>query len=559
MPNIISYNKRLEALRSERSTFMPLYRELSDYHLAHRGRFLTSDRNKGHKRNTKQINNTSRLSVRTLQSGMMSGISSPARPWFRLSSGESDLDDVTAVKTWLHQVQQLMYKVFAQSNLYNSLHQLYGELGVFGTAAMGIFQDFENVIWCRPYTVGSYMIGLNAQNISDTFYREYEISVGQCIKQFGEENVSITVQQQWAKGNSEAWVKVVHAIEPNDDRDGASPLARDKAWRSAYYESNKGSKGAVNSNKFLRQSGFDDFAIVTPRWDVTAEDVYATDCPGITSLGDTKALQLAERRKYQALDKLVNPPLQGPSALKNKINNGTVGPNEIIWHEQNGKGLTSIYGNYRPDINVIKEEINSVENRIQRSFYEDLFLMLAQTDRRQITAREVAEKHEEKLLMLGPVLERLHTELLDPLIDRTFNILQQNGVLPLPPPELQNRELNVEYVSVLAQAQRLVSLGAVDRLVQFSGELSTIWPEARHKVNATRAVDEYAESLGVDPSLVNSDDQAAAMAQAEAEQLAQAQAMATAQQGAEMAKTASETEISEDNALGTVMRRAGLA
>ena len=556
MPTIISYNKRLEALRSERSSFIPLYRELSDYHLAHRGRFLTSDRNKGYKRNTKQINNTSRMSARTLASGMMSGITSPARPWFRLSSGDSKLDDSKAVKMWLHEVQQLMYKVFAQSNTYNALHQLYSEIGVFGTAAMGVFHDFENVIWCKPYTVGSYMIGLNSQNVSDTFYREYEISVGQCIKQFGEENVSQSVMEQWKKGNSEAWVKIVHAVEPNDDRDNASPMARDKPWRSVYYEAKNGTK--EGTEKFLRESGFDEFPIVTPRWDVTAEDVYATDCPGITALGDTKAMQLAERRKYQALDKIVNPPLQGPSSMKNKINGGIVGPNDIVWHEQSSEGLSSIY-DFRPDMGAIHNEILNVENRVQRAFYEDLFLMLAQTDRRQITAREVAEKHEEKLLMLGPVLERLHTELLDPLIDRTFNILQANGVLPPPPPELQNRELNVEYVSVLAQAQRLVATGAVDRLTQFVGQAAAVWPNARHKVDELRMVDEYAESLGVDPSLVRSDAEVDARVQAEQQQAAQAQAMANAEQGANMAKTASETEVSEDNALGAVMRRAGLA
>ena len=556
MPTINSYNKRLEALRSERSSFIPLYRELSDYHLAHRGRFLTSDRNKGYKRNTKQINNISRLASRTLASGMMSGITSPARPWFRLGTGDKNLDDIQAVKLWLHEVQQVMYKVFSQSNTYNALHQLYSELGVFGTAAMGVYQDFENVIWCKPYTVGSYMLGLNSQNTADTFYREYEVSVGQCIKQFGEENVSQSVLEQWKKGNSEAWVKIVHAIEPNDDRDGNSPLASQKAWRSVYYEAKSGTKEGIE--KFLRESGFDDFPVLAPRWDVTAEDVYATDCPGITGLGDTKALQLAERRKYQALDKIVNPPLQGPSSMKNKLNGGVVGPNDVIWHDQSGEGLRSIY-DYRPDINAINQEIGNVENRVQRAFYEDLFLMLAQTDRRQITAREVAEKHEEKLLMLGPVLERLHTELLDPLIDRTFNILQQNGVLPEPPPELQNKDLNVEYVSVLAQAQRLVATGAVDRLVGFTSQVAQVWPEARHKVNASRAIDEYAESLGVDPSMIRSDEEVTAMAQAEAQQAAQAQAMATAQQGVDMAKTASETDMSEDNALGATMRRAGLA
>jgi hypothetical protein len=557
MPTIISYNKRLEAMRSERSTFIPLYRELSDHHLSHRGRFLTSDRNKGHKRNTKQINNTSRMAARTLASGMMSGITSPARPWFRLGTGDSALDDLASVKSWLHEVQLIMYKVYAASNTYNSLHTLYSELGVFGTGAMGVFQDFDNVIWCKPYTVGSYMIGLDGKNVSDSFYREYELSVGQVVKQFGIENVSHSTKQMWEHGNIETWVKVVHAIEPNDDRDGASPMAKDKATRSAYYEVDNSQK--ENSTRFLRESGFDEFPILTPRWDVTGEDIYATDCPGITALGDTKAMQLAEKRKYQAIDKMVNPPLQGPSGLQAKMKGGLPGPNEIIWHDKTGGGLTSIYSNYRPEIGQIKEEILNVEDRVQRAFYEDLFLMLANTDRRQITAREVAEKHEEKLLMLGPVLERLHTELLDPLIDRTFNILQRNGVLPPPPPELADRELEVEYVSVLAQAQRLVNTGAIDRLSQYTAGIAQVWPEARHKFNAVQSIDDYADALGVDPAIVNSDEVVAAMAQAEQQAAAAAQAQAQAEQLTNMAKTASETEVSEDNALGRVMQRAGLA
>lgn len=560
MPTIKSYNKRLEALRSERSSFIPLYQELSDYHLAHRGRFLTSDRNKGHKRNTRQINNTSRLASRTLASGMMSGITSPARPWFRLSSGDKSMDDLAAVKSWLHAVQKVMYRVFSSSNTYNSLHTLYAEMGVFGIGAIGVFKDFDNVIWCRPYTVGSYMIGANGKNTIDTFYREYEYTVSQVVKEFGIDNCSNSVKEQWKKGNTEAWIKLVHAIEPNDDRDSNSPLASEKKFRSVYYEQSTARHRTEVSfeDKFLSRSGFDTFPVLTPRWDVTAEDIYAVDCPGITSIGDVKSMQLAERRKYQALDKVVNPPLQGPSSLKNKMKGGVLKGGEVVYHDETTEGLTSIYQNYRPDIPAIKEEILDAEQRISRAFYEDLFLMLAQTDRRQITAREVAEKHEEKLLMLGPVLERLHTELLDPLIDRTFDILQDVGVLPEPPPELQGKELNIEYVSVLAQAQRLVNTGAIDRLSQYTSQIAQVWPDARHKFNAIQSIDDYADALGVDPAIVNSDEVVEQMVQAERQAQAQAQAQEQAGALAHSAKLLSETDTGGDNALSGIMERAGL-
>lgn len=555
--SIKSFNKRLESLKSERSSFIPVYKELSDYHLAHRGRFLTSDRNKGFKRNTRQYNNTSRMSSRTLASGMMAGITSPARPWFTLQAPDPELNEYAAVKQWLHQVQTTMYKVFNQSNLYNALHTVYSELGVFGTAPMGIYQDFKNVIWCKPYTVGSYMLGANGRGDVDAFYREYELTVGQLVKEFGIENCSSHVRDQWKAGNTEAWVQLVHAVETNDDRDRMSPLARDKAFRSVYYETSMGDKRNTEE-KYLKESGFDDFPILAPRWDITGEDIYATDCPGMVALGDTKGLQLGEKRKYQALDKIVSPPMQGDAALKNMMSKGT-GPDEILWlSNANTGGLRSLYENYRPDLNAMMAVNQESEMRIKRAFYEDLFLMISQSDRRQVTAREIAEKQEEKLLMLGPVLERLHAELLDPLIDRTFSILQRTGVLPPPPPELQDVELKVEYVSILAQAQRMVSVGGLERVANFASQLTTIWPEAAHKFDAQQAIDEYAESMGVSPRVIRPDDEAEAIAQAQQEAQAQQQAMMQGQAMAETAKTASEADTGGENALSDMLRNAGL-
>ncbi|MCP5092654.1 MAG: phage tail protein, partial [Gammaproteobacteria bacterium] len=314
------------------------------------------------------------------------------------------------------------------------------------------------------------------------------------VKGFGINNVSAPVRDQWNRGDTEAWVHLVHAIEPNDDRDRSSPLARHKAFRSVYYETGKGR--GVKPNQFLRESGFNRFPVVVPRWDVTAEDAYATDCPGMTALGDTKALQLAERRHAQMVDKEADPPLQGPSTIKNALDNGRVGAGDVIAVPTTGGGLSSIY-DFKPNLVAVENKIEKIERRIDVAFYKPLFLMLAETDRRDITAREVAEKHEEKLLMLGPVLERLHTELLDPIIDRTFDLLQDNGVLPEPPEELRDRDLSVEYVSVLAQAQRLVATGAIDRLTQYTSAVSAVWPAARHKININKSVDEYAGALGV--------------------------------------------------------------
>lgn len=553
--SVKQYNKRLESLRSERSTFFPLWQELSDYNLGHRGRFLTSDRNKGYKRNTKQINNTSRMAVRTLAGGMMAGITSPARPWFRLGITDRELREYKSVKEWLDQVQALMYRVYSASNTYNVLHQIYSELGVFGGGVMGVFDNYDNVINCMPYTIGSYLLASNGENKIDTFYREYEITVAQCVKQFGYENCSVSVRNQWDNGGSENWVQVVHVIEPNDDRDLISPLAKHKRFRSVYYE--KSSKTAEKENEFLRQSGFDIFPILAPRWEVVGEDVYATDSPGITSLGDTKALQLGEMRKYQVLDKLVKPKLQAPATLRNSTSGAGLDDEDVVWTNEPTGGVRSVY-EVRPDLNAMQAINQEAEMRIKRAYYEDMFLMLSQSDRAQITAREVAEKHEEKLLMLGPVLERLHSELLDPLIDITFNKLQTHGALPPAPKEIQGKEIDVEYVSILAQAQRMVAVSGLERIGAYVGQIASVWPEARHKFDPLQAVDEYAEALGVAPSVIKGDDEVNAAIAAERQA---AQQQAVMQQNiamADAAKTASEADTSGDNGLTRLMQRAGL-
>jgi hypothetical protein len=547
-----SFRKRVELMRNERTSFFPYWQDLSDFCLAHRGRFLITDRDKGYKRNTKQINNTARLAVRTLASGMMAGITSPARPWFKLGMADDTLMEIPDVKMWLMNVERLMREIFNQSNLYNSLHATYQELGVFGTASMGVFEDFENVIRCKPYTVGSYFLALNGKDVVDTWAREYQMTVAQVVDRFGFDQCSVSVQNQWNSGNTEQWVSVTHMVEPNSNRDHMSPLAKDKRFRSVYYEEAKGSKG----DKFLLESGFDELPILAPRWEVTGEDIYGVACPGMDALGDTQTLQVSEEMKYQGYEKTVDPHMIAPSTMRNAVTDG-LPPGEISFVDPSAlEGLRSAY-NINFPLQYMNEDIAIVQERINKAFYVDLFMMLSNTDRRQITAREIAERHEEKLLMLGPVLERLHNELLDPLIDRTFNIGLKAGIFGEIPEQLSEKSIKVEYISVLAQAQRLIAVGGIRQVAGYVGEIAAIWPEARHKFKAAKSVDDMAAAIGVSPDLIASDDEYQQAVQAEAEAAQQAQAAASMPQMVDSAKTLSETDMTGDTALNTVMARAG--
>jgi len=545
------FERRLNALKSERDGggWLSHWRELSDYVLPRRGQFLVTDRNKGDKRNGKIIDNTATLAARTLASGMVAGITSPARPWFRLSTPDPDLKEYGPVKVWLHDVEQRMREVFARSNVYNALPTLYGELGVFGTAAIFVQEDYETIIRVHPYTVGEYFLANSARLTVDSLYREFSLSVAQAVEQFVRQpngamdwsRVSNTVKSLYEKGNYDEWVEFVHAIEPNPDRIPGMEDARNMPWRSVYYQKD-GDRGQL-----ARVGGFKQFPVMAPRWDLMGQDVYGRS-PGMDCLGDVKALQVMQKEKAKAVQKMVTPPMVGGAGLKNAAISALPGGVTFVDGNEPVKQLAPLY-QVNPQIQHLLLDIDDHRKRIDKAFFADLFMMVSQMERAQITAYEIQVRQEEKLLMLGPVLERLHDELLDPLIDRTFAIMQDKGLLPPAPEELSGSDLRIEYISVLAQAQKAVATSGVERFAGFVGNLAAVKPDVLDKFDTDQAVDEYADALGVSPRIVRSDDDVAKVRQARAQQEQAAQAMQMTQMAAQGAETLSRTDMRGDNAL----------
>ena len=534
------YMKRWSMLRAERATWLPDYRDLVDYVAPLSGRFFYTDANKGNKvqRQKKVYDTTAKRSLTVLSAGLMAGMTSPARPWFRLALSDRVLMERHDVKTWLQDTTDQMREVFSRSNTYRALHQMYYELGAFGTAASVVMPDFDNVIHLYPLTIGEYCLATNEKGIVNTLYREFNMTVGQMVSQFGKDNCSMQVQQQYDRGNLDQWVPVHHVIEPRLGRDITKLDNRNMKFKSVYYELG----GQVDPNKLLSESGYKRFRALAARWNVTGNDVYGTG-PGHDALPDIRQLQFEQLRKGHAIDYQVQPPLAVPASLReagiNRLPGGvqfvdSVGPENTI------RSMFEVNLN----LQHLMESIYDVRSRIKSNFYEDLFLMLANDTRSGITATEVAERHEEKLLMLGPVLERLHNELLDPLIDSTFEALSEAGALPPIPDALRGMDINVEYVSVLAQAQRAVGLASYDRAIATVGAIAgaTQDPTVWDKLDTDQIIDEYTDALGLPPRTVRSDEQVAAMRAERAKKQQAAESLAAAQSMADTAATASQVD-----------------
>jgi hypothetical protein len=193
--------------------------------------------------------------------------------------------------------------------------------------------------------------------------------------------------------------------------------------------------------------------------------------------------------------------------------------------------------------------IVDLREAIRAGFYNDLFLLTAMSDRREVTAREIAERHEEKILMLAPLSEAVHSDLLDPLITVSFNKCMEAEIIPPPPEELDGMDLRVEYIDVLTQAQKMVGITANEQLAGYVGNLTAVYPEARHKFNVLEAIEDYADRLGVPPKLTRTDDEVNGIIQNEQKQAQMQQQMEQMGQAAQGAKVLSEVDLDGNNAL----------
>lgn len=488
-------------LRIDRYSWWTHWREIANYLIPRRYKwFITPNQmNRGSPINNLIIDSSPAIALRTCSAGMMAGITSPSRPWMRMTLEDDSLAEHPSVRVWLDEVTRLMLHVFAKSNYYTSKHMQYTDLAAFGTAPVIIYEDFKDVIRCYNPCAGEYYLQNSYRLEVDTFAREYVRNMSQMVQEFGLENCSTDVQTAYKTGGAQLTREKImtHVIEPTDAKTPA--LKKTYPYREVYWE------WGSSKNLIMRMRGFHEFPVSAPRWDLVSNDAYGRS-PGMDALGDIKQLQVEQKRKAQGIDKQVNPPLLGDPSLKNEPMSTIPGGITYVSNIGSNAGLKPIY-EVKPDLEHMVKDIEQVTNRIDRVFFKDLFMMISELDTVR-SAAEIAERKSEKMLQLGPMLERFHNEGLQKDIDRTFAIMWRAGMIPKPPAELRGQRIKIEYTSVLAEAQRAVMTTAIERLVSFVGSIASGQegrgghPDILDNLDWDEITDTYAGMLGVPAKLV---------------------------------------------------------
>lgn len=552
MKAVKAIQQRETQLIQDRETFDPTWVDIRDNLLPFHGRNLAGcesrEDQRGHLKSHKILDGTATRALAVTAAGMQAGINSPARPWFKLGYSDRDLTEWKPVRLWLDQAEQVVRRIYSKSNIYNMLHHTYMELIAFATGAAAIVPDFDTVVRARPFTIGEYWLGLNDKAKVDSFYRKYRLSALQIVSQFGIDNVSQAVRSAYENNRTEETFVVNHFVEPNDDRI-KFPFGDGKAFRSVYHEK------SMKDGQVLGVMGSEIFPILAPRWHTVGMMAYGFG-PGHATLNDIKGLQTEKEKQLMALDKHVDPAMVGPSTLEDEVIDAT--PGGITYDDSltATSGLRPLYQTSPNIIQYMTAEIQDTRNAIRAGLFTDLFTMIANSVDVQKTATEVAALKEEKMMVLGPVLDSVHDEVHDPLISAVVHYADMADMLPPPPDEIAGMEMEVEYISILAQAQKLVATTGIEQVAGFVGNLSSVFPEARFKFNATEAIDEYADAVGVSARVINSDQEVAAMQQKEQQQIEAQQQLEAGAASAQQAKVLSETDMGGNNALNALLGQA---
>lgn len=539
-PDKAVLNRKIKNLYQARREYELRWREIRDYQLPYVGEFDdTADRaNPGRRRDLAVVHGVAWMANQVFAAGILSGLTPPSRQWFRLAYKRPELNSNVEACRLLDERQEIIAHVLAKSNFYNSVHSCYLELP-FGQAPLAIFADPVNGVRFQAQTIGTYALGTDGFGRVTTFAKKYWMTLQQVADRFGLEALPPQLQEV-AKNDvySDRKYQVNWLVEPNTDRILGYDDNLNMPYRSVYWLDKSG------PDEFLYIGGFEEWPVPTGRYLVSGLEAYGRG-PGWFAEGDSKMLQLLKKDYLTAVELNIKPPMKGPANL---MHNGGINliPGGLTPVDDQSQQYVQPLFNVNLDLNHAQQEIIRVEDSIKRYYSADLFRMLDGIENTRMTAREVVERTQEKLQQLGPVVERLQDEFLNLILARVYNILDREGAFPPIPEELleilDGEDIDVDYISPLAQAQKMSGLVNIEQGLAQVAQMAQIWPEVTNKIDPIRAISKYFEMLGAPAIMQRSAEELSeleARQQAAAqEQQAMAQGLAVAQAAAPIADAA---------------------
>ena len=514
--------KRFASLQNQRQNWESHWQEVADY-IVPRKADITKKRTSGDKRTELIFDGTAIHAAELMASSLHGMLTNASTPWFALRFGDDNFETDDMAKEWLLGVTDVMYQELHRSNLHEAIHELYSDLVTFGTAVMFIDKDENDTLRFSTRHIAECYLAEDEFGRVDTVYREFRMSARAAVRQFGEENVSKRIAKT-AEQNPYDHVKILHLVTPRTERIVERLDAINKPIASIYID--------PEDKIILSESGFDEMPYVVPRFlKASFEHGYGRS-PAMTALADTKMLNKMSETVIRAAQLQIHPPLMVPD-------DGFISPVRTI-----PGGLNFYRAGTRDRIEPLNIGSNNplgndmLEQRrtqIRAAFYVDQLIL---GNAPGMTATEVIQRTEEKMRLLAPAVGRLQAELLSPLIDRVYNILARKKAYAPAPEFMQNNQIDIEYVSPLAKAQRSGDVQSAMQLFQFLAPLMQIDPSVVDYIDLDGLASHIIKVTNVPATVVRGQNEVAQLRAQRQQQMQQQQQMEQQAMAAEAAGNA---------------------
>jgi hypothetical protein len=500
---------------------------------------------RGQEINQAIVDPTATYAVRICAGGMVSGLASPSRPWFKMVCANKNQSLDAASRQWMDETEDKIYTVLAQSNFYNAFAQECEDEIVYGTSPCICYDDASDIVRFYNPAVGEYYLACNGTMRVDTLYRVFVMTIRQIVSFFGEENLPPDIRSMWEQGGSQLEVEkiIAHAIEPNFAirGDRKTQVKGNFTYREVYWVYGTGSEQPLS---FV---GFVECPFTVGRWATQSNDAYGRSV-GMDVLPDVIQLQMETRRKAEAMEKNIRPPLIADMSMKNQPSSQQPDSITYVPMINGGVGMRSMY-DQKLNLADITADISQIQQRIRVGFFNDLFLMISEVQTGRMTAVEVNAKVAEKMLVLGPVVES-KLEQLKLKLKRVYAIMERRGLISPKPPGLKGVPLTVEFTSMMAIAQRAAATGGIERILAMVGNMVSVFPQAADNVDPDYLINLMNSLLGNPEAILRGPEQLAQIRQQRAQQQQQAQQAAmqehaanTMNTNAQSAQVLSQTQI----------------
>ncbi len=511
----------LARLMDKRSTWESHWQECADF-MQPRKAEINKERQRGDKRNIQIFDATAIHASELLAASLHGMLTSSANRWFSLRYKENLLNESDEAKEWLEDAIDKMYLAFGRSNFQQEVFEVYHDLICFGTACLMIEEDENDIVRFSSRHIKEFYVQENKKGLVDTIYRRFKMPVQAAIDKFGFDNFSRSTQNLFKKEPFEE-IELVHVVRPRNIYNERKEDKKNMPFQSIYFEFGEG--------HIINIGGFKEMPYVVPRYLKASTEIYGRS-PAMNALPDVKVLNKMVETALKAAAKQVDPPLLVPD--DSMLSPIRMSAGSLNYYRSGSRDRIEPL-NIGQQTSVTLNQENQRREAIAKMFHIDQLMVTAN---RTMTATEVLQRNEEKMRILGPVMGRLQSELLQPMILRVFNIMLRNKLLQPAPEILNNQEIDIEYVSPMALAQKGQELQSLMRGLELFAQIGQIAP-VQDYIDENGLIKQIIRITGLPARMIKSDKQVAALR----EQKAAAQ-----QQQMEMMQSMQEAKIAKDAA-----------